>query len=331
MSAKAERLHFGVGLVTIIVVVVFLSIIGVIAEPYYFSPKIVTETYFTDSINGLEVGNPVKFRGVPVGEIIKIGLTSDLYPQDNISTFESRESLAVVRMRLYFPKDLFTEQLPKYIAEGLRTQTELAGLTGTLYVSLDFLEPSRYPARRHPYPWTPDYPVIPSAPSLTNEILDSLENFLASLSSLNLDSKFKDTMPAIQALVLQLDKLAAGFTGDVINQLLTNTDNLIKTADKQVQDVDAKKINALIKELNGTATHLTNLASGPEADQLAQKMNDLANKFNNIATGNDYNIRTLLTSMLQVTQGLASLTRQLNNNPAFFLEKRASSRLPDNF
>ncbi|MCD8340435.1 MAG: hypothetical protein LUC43_09625, partial [Burkholderiales bacterium] len=226
----------------------------------------------------------------------------------------------VVRMLLYFDKRLFTEQLPKYIAQGLRAQTQLEGLTGAQYISLDFLEPSRYQVRRHPYPWVPANPVIPSAPSLTNEILESIENFFAGLSDMHLDSKFKDTLPAIQALILQLDRFAAGITGETANEVLGNIDNFLKTTDGKVTDFDMQKINNMVKSLDASAKEISTLAQGPETQELVNQINALSDKFNGIATGNEYSIRRLMNSLVQVTQSLADFTRQLNNNPGLFIQ-----------
>src|SRR5215475_6018034 len=37
-----------------------------------FEPTYTFETYFNDSVAGLEIGSPVRFRGVPLGQVTEI-------------------------------------------------------------------------------------------------------------------------------------------------------------------------------------------------------------------------------------------------------------------
>ncbi len=40
------------------------------------------ETYLNESVQGLEVGSKVRYRGVVVGEVRRIGFTYNIYEQD---------------------------------------------------------------------------------------------------------------------------------------------------------------------------------------------------------------------------------------------------------
>jgi len=42
------------------------------------------------------------------------------------------------------------------VRKGLRARTQLAGVTGQQYLSLDFMDPRKYPPLE--YSWTPRYP-----------------------------------------------------------------------------------------------------------------------------------------------------------------------------
>ena len=54
--------------------------------------------------------------------------------------------------------------------KGLRAQTQLAGITGQQYLALDFLDAAKYPPLA--FDWKAEYMYVPSAPSLTGEIID---------------------------------------------------------------------------------------------------------------------------------------------------------------
>jgi paraquat-inducible protein B len=161
MSKRANPTLIG----AFILVVMALIVVGVIAlvPALTLGHRPVFVSYFEDSLNGLEPGAAVKFQGVPVGNVISIGVHIDP---------EGMSSLGPVRYRIDLRRldaanrdfvDLENEEvLRAHVAGGLRAQLQIESIvTGLLFVNLGYLD--------DPPPVPPvaiaDHPVIPTAPS----------------------------------------------------------------------------------------------------------------------------------------------------------------------
>ena len=85
MSPEGRYYRVGIfvfaGLALIVGAVLFLG------GQTLFDDPVVIETYFDESVQGLEVGSPVKLRGVRLGEVRWIGFADDAYA-DQLPTFE---------------------------------------------------------------------------------------------------------------------------------------------------------------------------------------------------------------------------------------------------
>ena len=66
-------------LVTLALVAGILFVLG---GRSLFQPTFTFETYFNESVAGLEIGAPVSFRGVPLGQVTEIVTASALYEGD---------------------------------------------------------------------------------------------------------------------------------------------------------------------------------------------------------------------------------------------------------
>jgi len=95
---------------------------------------------FDESIHGLDLGSPVKLRGVRVGRVADLGLRFDAESQRAIATVVCELNRGIVNDSQGEPLDLSRRAtLEELVAHGLRAQLGITGLaTGLLYVELDF-------------------------------------------------------------------------------------------------------------------------------------------------------------------------------------------------
>ena len=150
--------YFKIGL--FIIVGTIIGAIGVVALGVgtIFQKKVLVETYIDESVQGLDVGSSVKFRGVPVGKVETISLTSVEYP--------TKRRYVLVRIGLtttIFQAPLSDAGSPvsqSRSTKDLRVRLASQGVTGAAYIEADYLDPARNPPLE--IDWQPRYPYVPS-------------------------------------------------------------------------------------------------------------------------------------------------------------------------
>ncbi|NBU99153.1 MAG: MCE family protein [Spirochaetia bacterium] len=70
--------HYKIGIFVLVCITLLLVFIFLLGARALFEKRIILETYFDESVHGLDVGSVVKYRGVPVGNIKSI--SSSFYP-----------------------------------------------------------------------------------------------------------------------------------------------------------------------------------------------------------------------------------------------------------
>ena len=120
---------------------VALVVVGIIAAGggKLFARKERVVMHFSGSIYGLQVGAPVVFRGVQLGEVSKIGLVYDKTNDQFIIPVEAAlEPRLIHGMAAANSDDANRSVLAQMVARGLRAQLSMQSLlTGQLYVDLD--------------------------------------------------------------------------------------------------------------------------------------------------------------------------------------------------
>lgn len=168
-----------------------------------FSDDIEYVLYFDGSVSGLNIGAPVVFRGVPMGQVTRISLEAN--PRDasvTIPVYIRLDENSIVRAGVAgeLTDNFRQEILRRLIQRGLRARLQLQSLiTGQYRVELDFL-PNTPANFRSPMP-DREIPTLPSP-------IDTLQRTVASLPL----EEMAHTTAGI------LEKLNAALAGDALER-----------------------------------------------------------------------------------------------------------------
>lgn len=196
--------------------------------------------YFDRSIQGLEIGAPMKLRGVKIGEVTDI--ESHIYP-------ETMKSMNAVYVKvnpdeLKFDNDLVYGDLLDQLIEqrGLRAQLRIQSLlTGLLYVEVDFMG---LDSALQYWGLDPDVRELPTAKSEIEELSQLANRF-------DFDALAKN----FSNIAENLDKLTAdpelkAMAGN-INESITTITRLASNIDKIFENDIAAAFNELDKLAQG--------------------------------------------------------------------------------
>ncbi|MBO1073168.1 MlaD family protein [Roseomonas marmotae] len=253
--AKSRKLYVRVGMLLLAGIVLGVGFLLFLTAGRVGKSAEIFETYLGESVTGLEVGAPVRYRGVQIGQVTEVGLVNAAYRPDSRQQAAAAFQLVLVRMaidpkRATMPNVEATERA---VQNGLRARLASQGLTGVAYMELDFVDPARYPPRD--VPWRPEYPVIPSVPSTVVQVQNAAEAVLARIQ----DAPLEEIMNNIAGLTGALNGQVTG-DGDLTRTLREAAETMAVLR----QAVAGSDIGGTLTELHSVATNLNNLTSGPE-------------------------------------------------------------------
>jgi phospholipid/cholesterol/gamma-HCH transport system substrate-binding protein len=215
------------------------------------------ESYFSESVQGLDLGAPVKYRGVTIGRVSDLGLVNAEYnrnPPDERDQTTYR--LVFVRFVIDTTKIGQVPDTTAAIDLGLRIRIASQGITGLNYLELDFVDPAKYPALE--VPWTPKAEVIPSMPSTLSQVQDAAQQVLAKLNRVDIDAL------SMQVAGLLGDLRAELASGDV-HTTLEAASRLLRTTSESLQAADLPGLTA---DLKHTSTSLRDTVQGEPMQKL---------------------------------------------------------------
>jgi ABC-type transporter Mla subunit MlaD len=227
------------------------------------------ETYLSESVTGLEVGAPVRYRGVRIGQVTEVGLVNAAYRPASTSEAMAAFQLVLVRFAVDPARTNMrtTEGAERAVENGLRARLSSQGITGVAYIELDFVDASRFPPRE--VPWTPRYPVVPSIPSTVAQVQDAAEQVMLRIQQAPLEQIMGDVAALTSSLRSQ-----TGDNGDLSRTFHEAAETL--TALRQaVVDAD---LAGTMQQLRSVAANLNQLTGGEDMRRTLASVSAAANE-----------------------------------------------------
>jgi len=322
LKAKLSPVSVGMFVLGALVlgVVAFLSFGGsnIFAKPTRFL------VYFDESVSGLDPGAPVKLNGVRVGRVAAINVRYDQ------ATRESQvQVICEIDRNILFDKEGVTidltspAELQTLIDRGLRAGLSLTGITGLLFVELDFKDVRQYPA--NPRFMLEQYPVIPAIPSPISQVQQSIVEIVTDLKKVDFAGLSRDLKTVLATTNKKINEVDVKGLSDRVGRAAEAVTALVDSPDVKQTFTN---LNAAIQETRTLIARLDGNV-GPVSDDLRQTLADAQSALKSLeaaaATTRDF-VRDqgslgdeVTTALNQVADAAASLERladALERNPS---------------
>ena len=299
---------FAIGLFVTIGIVIGVSAIVWIGATQYFEKGEIYVTYFDESVQGLQRDSSVKYRGVDVGRIVKIGVAPD-------------NKLIEVVMKI---------RLKDNLEKTTTTQLKAVGITGIVFVELDHQLPGALTVAPK-IDFVPAYPVIPSKPSETKQILAGIYEVIDKINAVD----FEGISESIKSTAKAADDLIGS---DRTKKIMANMESSTTALDKSMKKLDnilsERNLGGAIADARKAVTDACSLISEVRNELKDMKLKETAAKANQIVDGvgrsalsSAVDIQAAAENLEQASESLDRLLERIEANPSdLFFSKPAGRR-----
>jgi len=216
-------------------------------------PKARFVTLFAESVQGLDAGSPVKYKGATIGSVTKvtIRIKDKLIRVDmNINP----ETLSMETDSYQHWRQQFYTFFRQELKLGLRCRLAYAGITGMKYIDLDYYTRDKTEQSKikplldkgH------DFLYIPSQPSVFNDMLTMVSSSLEKISKIKFEKLSNELSATIKALQTLIDNPKLSKTIDQLERTSVNiekgTAELLTNQLPEVEIFKPERIEHTIKK-----------------------------------------------------------------------------------
>lgn len=311
---QSIRSKFSVGLFVIIgmsIVILFVLWLGM---SEYFKGGRKYAAYFDESIQGLSRDAAVKYRGVDVGRVNRIGVAPDGRLVEIILTLE---------------KDLKNPA-------NLVAQIKSVGITGIMFVELERQKPGEKTQAPDIDDFKPEFPVIETRPSDMKRMLTDINEIISNIKQVDMEGISNRLITMIDSMNRTVVEAEIGKISRDLQQLAENANRILNAEQWEnfgrSANRSAESLEQLTNELRSVLDRLDKsvATSGREFNKAADQVYKAAENADSLlvegsrkldaasvsASDYDRRIAEILEELETATSGLNRLIDQINRQPS---------------
>lgn len=314
---------FKIGVFVVSGIVVLLGAILLFGGSDIFKEEVKLVTLYDESVQGLEKGSQVKFRGVPIGKVTdiailqsdsKIQIKMQIDPAAFIGSGSDSAELSVSSNAEQSKglKNFINQQIKK----GLQVRMEYAGITGFKYIELNYFEAANDKLLPAPSGLGYDEIYIPAAPSILSDAIQNISKSLENISKI----RFDRISASLENSAVKINEF---INDDSFQDTVANLKNITKKLDRAITD---ERLELVMNDVQKISHDLRIITDRINKESIVSKAADSIRDAGDAVIDSSESLENTLFKLNATLDKLTVLINLLNENPSALIRGKEARK-----
>ena len=318
--------HYKLGLFVILGIAATIAVAIGLGAQSMRKETVTYHTYFNESVQGLDVGSPVKFRGVTIGHVAAIEVAPDHRHVEVIEELDVRDIRRLGLVDKGGPESALSRHKARFLVpDDLRAQLGSQGITGVKFIAIDFFDPKSNPPL--PLPFPPPENHIPAATSMMKNLEDTISKAA---------EKLPELVDAVVAIMSRVDRMIAQLEKDQVSEkaaaTLTHADEVLSSLSVTVKRIEqsgiADKASGTLDDLHVAVNKMNKVLDRIDGDTgliaSATKATDAFGAAGKGAGGATKEMEATMREVREAAEAIRTLAEALERDPDMLVKGRGT-------